>query len=73
MKNEWIRIETAIKRGEVDDTIINFIKLRIGIKKTFLYGVIKILEIQLENEEDERKRKAILNHIKEIRKSLENF
>lgn len=67
---EIIRIETALKRNEIDETLIQIIKLKIGIKKTFLFGVLRILEEQAKNEDDTKKRKTIEKHIDEIKKSL---
>ena len=44
MRNEWIKIGIAIKKDEVDENIINWVKIKIGLKYTFLRGILAILE-----------------------------
>jgi len=67
---EWIRIETAIKKGEIDDAIIGIIKLKVGMKNVFLLGILHFLEDEIKEEKDESKKKEIDRHIKKIKKSL---
>jgi len=67
---EWIRIETAIKKGEIDDAIIGIIKLKVGMKNVFLLGILHFLEDEIKEEKDESKKKEIDRHIQKIKKSL---
>ena len=68
--DEWIRIETAIKKGEVDESILNFVKLKVGFKDTLLFGIIEVLEREKERMQDKKKREGIQKSIEQIKRSL---
>ena len=54
-----IRIESRFKKEELPEEIINVIKLKIGLKRAFVLGVITYIEQKLDKMEDCEKREAI--------------
>jgi len=69
MSDEWIRIEAKFRKGEIDETLLNMVKIKIGLKNTFLFGVLKFLEESI-SQEDNAKKKVIEKKIREIKRSL---
>jgi|Deesub1362A_J573_1020465.scaffolds.fasta_scaffold01023_5 hypothetical protein len=70
MGSDYIKIEARFKKGEIDEAIINIIKVKMKLKDAFLLGVLKFLENEMSKEDDKVKRKMIEKRIAEIKRCL---
>lgn len=69
-KYEHIHIHIVIKKEEIPDRILNFLKLKTKYKSIFFFGILKILEAEMEKEENKRRKERIEKQIKDILKLL---
>ncbi len=70
MANNFIKVEARFKKGEINEAIINIIKVKMKLKDTFLLGVLKFLENEMNKEDDNIKKREIEKQIKEIKRCL---
>ena len=68
--NNYLHLHIAIRKDEIPERIVKFIRLRIGLKDAFLFGILKMLEMELEREEDTKKKEYLQENIRQLKKSL---